>query len=112
MGEERSNGVDGAIRLLQAIASAGGAVRTAALIAATGLPRASLFRMAKTLAAEGVLELSRGEIRVGPSGKAVLAAHAARMASEDEARAQRLPNQLRPVHRLDTASAALPVPLS
>lgn len=96
MGEERGNGVDGAIVLLLALAAGGGSVRTGALIAATGLPRASLFRMAKTLAAEGVLSLQRGRVALGPATRAATAVHAAQVAHEDEARQQRMPKLLRP----------------
>lgn len=112
MGEERGNGVDGAIRLLLALAAAGGRARSGELLKATGLPRASLFRMAKTLAAEGVVEVSRGEIGLGPAARAVLAAYAAQLTAEDEARAQRVPSLLRPVHGLGTQEAKAPIALS
>ena len=98
MGEERGNGVDGAIRLLLALSAAGGSARTSTLIEAAGLPRASLFRMAKTLAAEGVLSLERGRVTLGPAARAVIGAHAAQVSREDEARQQRMPNLLRPAH--------------
>ncbi|OJX55333.1 MAG: hypothetical protein BGO81_08620 [Devosia sp. 66-22] len=98
MGEERGNGVDGAIRLLLALARAGGTARTSELIATTGLPRASLFRMAKALAGEGVLTLERGRMALGPAVRAILGVHAAQVAREDEARQQRMPNLLRPAH--------------
>jgi len=97
MGDERGNGVDGAIGLLLALGAAGGTARVAAMQAATGLPRASLFRIARTLAAEGLLELSRGEMRMGAACRALLRAHAARMRAEDAARMQRMPALPRPV---------------
>ena len=98
MGEERGNGVEGAIRLLLALCAAGGAARTSELIAATGLPRASLFRMTRTLAGEGVLSLQRGRLTLGPAARAILHVHAAQIGREDEARQQRMPNLLRPAH--------------
>lgn len=112
MGEERSNGVDGAIRLLLALSAAGGVARSGDLLKATALPRATLFRMAKTLAAEGVVSVTRGEIRLGPAARAVLAAHAAQVTAEDEARSQRMPSLLRPVHGIATADADKPIALS
>ncbi len=111
MGEERGNGVDGAIGLLLALTASGGSARTGALIAATGLPRASLFRMAKTLAAEGVLELTRGRITLGPAARAIIGVHAGQVAREDEARQQRMPTLLRAPHGV-ADSARGPIALS
>ena len=111
MGEERENGVDGAIRLLLALATRGGSARTSELIAAAGLPRASLFRMVKTLAAEGVLTLERGRVALGPAARAMVGLHAAQVAREDEARQQRMPNLLRPAHAIATGASG-PIALS
>ncbi|HZY67872.1 MAG TPA: substrate-binding domain-containing protein [Devosia sp.] len=91
MGKERGNGVDGAIRLLLALAEAGGSARTRDLLPTTGLPRASLFRIGRILASEDVLVLERGRIGLGPAARALIKVHADRVAREDEERQHRLP---------------------
>lgn len=66
MGEKNRNGVDMAIDLLKSLTDAGGLARTANLTTSLGIPRPSLHRISKILANEGLLELSHGEISVGP----------------------------------------------
>ena len=51
---KRRNGVDGAIALLLALVRHNGQVAMAALPAETGVPRASLYRIARMLADAGL----------------------------------------------------------
>ncbi len=67
MADKNRTGVDMAIELLKALTNAGGQSRTSELTTALDIPRPSLHRISKTLAGEGFLDLSRGEISVGPT---------------------------------------------
>ena len=89
MGIKRRNGVDAAIALLAALNEAGGMAGKADLAAAIGLPRASFHRIAMTLAAAGLIELSRGRVGAGPALDALLEANAASMHHDDALRRQR-----------------------
>ena len=89
MGSKRRNGVEAAIALLAALNEMGGAAGKAELTAAIGLPRASFHRIVMTLAATGLIELSRGRVRAGPALDALLHANAAAMHDDDAQRRQR-----------------------
>lgn len=81
MGAERRKGVEVAIALLEALAE-GGAARPGELARRLGLSRASLHRIAGELAAEGLLQVTRGRIALGPVTGTFLAGHAARLSAE------------------------------
>lgn len=66
MGDKNRNGVDGAIALLSALAESGGDASTSGLEQTTGLPRASLHRIAVTLEQQGIVARTHGRTRVGP----------------------------------------------
>lgn len=67
MAEENRTGTDMAIELLKTLSASGGQARTADLTASLDIPRSSLHRISKTLASEGLLELARGAVSVGPT---------------------------------------------
>lgn len=95
MGEDRSNGVDGAIRLLVALADCGvGATGVLAMRAA--LPRASFHRIARMLEAAGIVSRLRGVVAVGPIAKTIIETHRRTVAEEGAASALRLPVLSRP----------------
>lgn len=70
MGRTTTTGVDGAISVLQALSRADGVMRTADCLEQTGLPRASLHRIAVALAKHGLVETGRGTLRPGPAAAA------------------------------------------
>jgi ABC-type sugar transport system substrate-binding protein len=56
-----------AIALLKTLSASGGRLRTTDLTASLDIPRSSLHRINRTLAREGLLELARGTVSVGPT---------------------------------------------
>jgi len=95
MGEQRRTGVDVAIAILKALAAANGEIGTTQLLAQTGLPRASLYRVAGTLADAGLVTLARGRIGVGPMARHLVGVHGAVVAHEDQLWTQRAPRRLK-----------------
>ena len=73
MADKNRNGVDMAIALLKGVIDAGGKARTVDLKTCLDIPRPSLHRISRTLAGEGLLALSRGQISVGPAAGKMIA---------------------------------------
>jgi ABC-type sugar transport system substrate-binding protein len=89
MGAHRLNGIDAAIAMLKAIIDLGGHASNNVLMDRTGLSRSSLRRIARKLADEDILTISRGRIGVGPIAKALFAADCARIRLEQTQRTAR-----------------------
>jgi ribose transport system substrate-binding protein len=108
------NGVDTAIALLLALVEHNGEAKASALRRQIGAPRASFHRIARTLAAAGMLETPRGRVRVGPLAAALVAAGAEAVKKEDGLRAPRgsRPDRSPPVSRSAEAKEQGPVALS
>lgn len=80
MGARRRNGVEAAIALLEALAD--GPARPGELARRLGLARASLYRIVRELAAEGLLAQSRGRLALGSTVARFLDGYAARLSAE------------------------------
>lgn len=110
MVRQRRNGVDAAIALLSALA--GGEQSFAALAQRTATPRSSLHRIARILAAEGVIEHTHGRLRPGGATMGYLAINATRVGQRDRLKE----DILRQLERSPLWNAAidpeLPLPLS
>lgn len=89
MGEQRLNGVDAAIALLQALVARNGRASVAELCAEIGLPRSSFHRIVRTLAAAELVSASRGWIEVGAVARDFIAANAEALRAEHQAHAPR-----------------------
>lgn len=87
-GKRRQRGSDIAIELLVRLIAFRGARATSLLTADLRVPRASLYRISRTLAKTGLLDLThRGEVRLGPLWRALAHRREQMVQAEDSAHA-------------------------
>jgi ribose transport system substrate-binding protein len=112
------NGVDAAIALLLALTKRNGEAKTSVLRSEIGTPRASIHRIVRALAKEGLVEAPRGRLRVGPLAKRLIAANSEAVKREEAAqpmrgsRRQRRPALCRATEAEQTGVVSLSRPAS